>query len=499
MDNNKLKLPEREDFGAFSQTPVVTVTPDLEHDIYISEPLQKDLDLIIEEMKGREELGYLAGHGCIFSGFQGIGKTTLVKKIAQQMNVQKIFSIGKEMSTRGILTQFSAAKKSAEEGDNVFVFIDEIDEFGTKEYAKFGDGLSKITALMKELDGITTFRGKGIYYVFAATNFIENVDDRLLRSGRLEEIIEVPMPNITAREKILEIHKKNKSVNPHKYIIADDTIEFLAREAHGYTPADLRSLIKHSCILTRNGKEKTVSLQYAKKALAGFKPSVKRGLDYFVNPSFGLGSMSGRELYRELFADLLKERCVNCLLYGPRGTGKSTFPEALAYDYKYSYIYVPGSALQECLVGEGTKKIQRLLNRAKMSAPCVILLDEIKGTVTARGTISHKDDETAYLNAVLSKPIDGVFLFATANNPYEINETTLSRFQHKVYMGLPEQDEREEFLKSSLNGNASGLSKTLAQKTEGYSFRDLQNLKSTLNRIEKAYTLPNNNPITNLV
>lgn len=494
MENEKMKIPKQDtsevERSAAKEGALAIIEPTLEHDIYLSEPLKKMLEPVLMEIKERASLGYLAGKGTILTGFPGTGKTTVVKKIAQDLKVKKIYNIDKEMAPKQISSAFAEARRSSEAGENAIVFIDEIDDFGQKEYAKFGSGLSKIVTLMTELDGVdSNFNPKGYYYVFAATNFPENVDERLLRPGRLEEMIEVPLPDIKARKEIIKIHQKNDgSANPHKFNISDGIVDYLSKKTNGYTPADLRSLTKHCCVNAKKRGKDAISPEDAETALNNFKTSVKRGFDYFEEPTKSMNDVIGRKSYKEFFEDILKEDEGNggkYLLYGPRGTGKTLLPEALAESKEYSFIRVKGSDLQEGIVGEGTKKLKKLFQRAQMAAPCVVLLDEIKGMVTARNTISHKDDETAFLNSLLSRPMPGVYLFVTVNNPLEINETTLSRFGHKVFYELPDEAERKEYFQKGLGGGINGYATELAVRTQGYSFRDLEFVKNSLNRMEK--------------
>ena len=486
MENEKIHLPPRrsnEIMNNFDNASVV-ITPELEHDIYISPALDRKLKAIIAEINGRKNLGYLAGRGAVLSGFQGCGKTTLAKKLAQMLSVEEIYCIDKEMPNGRISATFGEAKEKAEAGKNVFVLIDEIDSFGQKEYARFSGGLSKIVVLMQELDSIGQFCPKGVYYVLATTNYLENIEDRLLRPGRLEEIIEVPLPDLKAREAILKIHQDNSSINPHRYTLDNEVITFMAAKSNGYTPADLRSLVKHACINAEYRGKKKISSEDAENAAQEFVTSVKRGLDWFAEPMFNLEEIVGREAYKNFFDQILKQDEAKCLLYGPKGVGKTMFPEALAKEYEFNFIFARGSELQEGIVGEGTKKLKKLFQRAALAAPCIVCFDEIKGMITARNTLSHKDDETAYLNSLLSRPIQGVYVFATTNNPLELNETTLSRFESKVYLDLPNLDERKLYLEKRLNGQIGEYLNELVLKTEGHSFRDLKNVGRILKRIE---------------
>lgn len=501
-DNQKMKVPKQDccevERAAAKDEGVVMIEPVLEHDVYLPGPLVEMLEPILMEARERESLGYLAGKGTLLTGFPGTGKTTVVKMMARELKVRGIYNIDKEMSPKQISATFKEARRKAASGENVLVFIDELDSFGQKEYARFGSGLSQITALMTELDGIdSAFNPKGCYYVFAATNFLENVDDRLLRPGRLEETIEVPLPDIKARKEIMKIHQRNNSsASPHKFKISDEITDYLGKKTNGYTPADLRSLAKHCCVNAKMRGKDAVSLEDAQTALDNFKTSVKRGFDCFEEPTKSLDDVIGRKSYKEFFEEILREDEESggkYLLYGPRGTGKTLLPEALAESHEYSFIRVKGSDLQEGIVGEGTKKLKKLFQRAQMAAPCVVLLDEIKGVVTARNTISHKDDETAFLNSLLSRPMPGVYLFVTVNNPLEINETTLSRFGHRVFYELPDETERKEYFQKNLDDAINGYATELSARTQNYSFRDLEFVKNTLNRIEKKLGSANKN------
>mgnify|MGYP003885172441 CR=1 FL=1 len=153
----------------------------------------------------RERLDYLAGKGALLYGFPGVGKTSLVKQLAKDMNADMVI-IEKDMSVRQIKNSFGYARKIAEEGKRVFIAIDEIDDFGSKEYSKYQPGgISKIIALMTEIDGLKTeSRVRKNLYIFGITNYLENVDSRLLRPGRLEEVIEIPFPNKEERGRIIE-------------------------------------------------------------------------------------------------------------------------------------------------------------------------------------------------------------------------------------------------------------------------------------------------------
>jgi len=253
MDNKKVNLPEDTGMEIELSGESFWSTPRLDHEFYVSNILESNLRYVDYEVRNGHDLGYLAGKGAIISGFQGVGKTTLVKHLAQNYGVQRIYSITKDMPPNVINKVFEEAKLDSANGGNVFIVIDEIDAFGDKEHARYGGGLDKISALMLNLDGVNSngFKKKGTYYVFGITNFLESVDKRLIRAGgRLEEIVEVGLPDQQTREKIIQIHQTNKNNNPHNFKMGDNVVEYLAKSTKGCTPADIRSLIKHIAIIT---------------------------------------------------------------------------------------------------------------------------------------------------------------------------------------------------------------------------------------------------------
>ena len=88
--------------------------------------------------------------------------------------------------------------------------------------------------------------------------------------------------------------------------------------------------------------------------------------------------------------------------------------------------------------------------RAKSLAPCVVTLDEMDSFIENKGTISYQKEQTGYMQSVLSRPIDGVYVVATTNNPQFLRQTMIDRFMFKLYFGFPDKAEVLDLLKSYL-------------------------------------------------
>ena len=472
MTADKIKLPsldgQKPEICTYSGS--FAFKPYLEHDLHI--PAFVENSVFRKEMDPgiREKIKHLSGKGAMVYGFPGTGKTALVKYLAIKDDALLV-EINKDDSPNVTKAKFAEAKTTAARGKKVYVVLDEVDAFGSKE-SIIGD-VAKIGMLLKEIDGAEQSADVNRnLYCFGLTNFLEGVDQRLMRPGRLEELIEIKLPDFDSRTRIISTLLGNLAFKPK---IAP-YIELIARKTRGYTPADLRGLLKHLSIKVCEDKAK-LNEDAVLETIKKFPTSAKKGFEYFKEPTFSGKDLVGREMYMDFLEKIIKKHdSANFLFYGPNGTGKSLMPEVLADVFDMNYIKAHGSELQEGIVGEGTKKIKRLINLAKVASPCIVLIDESEGIISRRGTISHRDDETAYINSVLSRPISGVYFFMTTNTPHLLNETTLTRFPHREFFELPSAKERQEYLnKFNIQLDNS--------KLDGYSFRDLENLR----RINESY------------
>jgi len=488
MDNPKLKgtssgMPQVREYSGASYAQ----EPHLRHSVSIPEHLLGEIMPELDQ-SNREKLRHLCGRGTIFSGFPGTGKGTLINYIAQKDNAVLVV-VEKGDNPLIMDAKFREAKSLAESGQRVYVIFDEVDEFGSKE--SFGSDVEKISKLLREIDGFNTSpKTNGNLYFFATTNNLPAVDQRLMRPGRLENIVEIPLPNTEQRRDILD-----NLLNGLDYREKlEPFLETIARKSRGYTPADMRGLLK-SISLTLLSKG-SLSQDDVLQKVQEFVPTAKRGFEYFKDPQAAEDDIVGREIHLDFLKRAIQNsNSANFLLYGPNGTGKTLLPEVLANSLDINYLFVQGSELQEGIVGEGTKKIKRLIHLAKMVSPCLILIDESEGIVSRRGTISHRDDETAYLNSVLSRELNGVYVFMTTNTPHLLNETTLTRFPYRLFFELPSEEEREAYL------SRYGISGINPRDLERFSFRDLENIRKisesygqdVLHRFLTQYTPENKN------
>jgi transitional endoplasmic reticulum ATPase len=184
------------------------------------------------------KLGHSMPKGLLMHGPSGTGKTLLAKAVATESEANFISVRGPELlskwvgeSERGIREIFRRARQAAP----CVVFFDEIDSIAPTR-GMGGDSMVTervVSQLLTELDGIQALSG---VVVLAATNRADMIDPALLRPGRFDKIVFVPMPDKAARQKILEIHSKDKPIGP------DVELPRVAELTEGFSGADTSSV-----------------------------------------------------------------------------------------------------------------------------------------------------------------------------------------------------------------------------------------------------------------
>ena len=184
-------------------------------------------------------IGYNMPKGVLLFGPSGTGKTLLAKAVATESEANFISVRGPELlskwvgeSERGVREVFRRARQAAP----CIIFFDEIDALAPTR-GMGGDSMVTervVSQLLTELDGIQALQG---VVVLAATNRIDMVDPALLRPGRFDKIIRIPLPDKDARKQILQIHMKGKPIS--KEVEVGQLVEM----TEGFSGADLAALV----------------------------------------------------------------------------------------------------------------------------------------------------------------------------------------------------------------------------------------------------------------
>lgn len=227
-----------------------------------------DLIEIVDFLKDPPRFQRLGGkipRGVLLVGPPGTGKTLLAKAIAGEANVPFFTISGSDfvemfvgVGASRVRDMFEQAKKHSP----CLVFIDEIDAVGRHRGAGLGGGNDEreqtLNQLLVEMDGFDT---TDTVILIAATNRPDVLDPALMRPGRFDRQVVVPNPDITGREKILQVHMNKVPVGP------DVNVSVIARGTPGFSGADLANLVNEAALLAARRNKRVVTMaefEYAK-------------------------------------------------------------------------------------------------------------------------------------------------------------------------------------------------------------------------------------------
>ena len=211
-----------------------------------------------------QKLGGKIPRGILMVAATGTGKTLLAKSIAREAKVPFYTISGSDfvemfvgVGASRVRDMFDQAKKHAP----CIIFIDEIDAVGRHRGAGLGGGHDEreqtLNQLLVELDG---FEGNEGVIVIAATNRPDVLDPALLRPGRFDRQVVVPLPDVRGRSKILKVHMR-------KVPAAENVDEMvIARGTPGFSGADLANLINEAALFAARGNKKVVSMAEFERA-----------------------------------------------------------------------------------------------------------------------------------------------------------------------------------------------------------------------------------------
>jgi transitional endoplasmic reticulum ATPase len=209
----------------------------------VKKELQEAIEWPLRFPEVYKKVGYTMPKGMLLWGLPGTGKTMLAKAVATESEVNFISVRGPEIlskwvgeSEKGIREVFRKGRQAAP----CIIFFDEIDSLAPVRGYGLGESMVTervVSQLLTELDGIQELHD---VIVLGATNRIDMVDPALLRAGRVDKLIFVPLPDKNARKQILEIHFKSKPLAP------EISIERIADATDGFSGADLASVANTS-------------------------------------------------------------------------------------------------------------------------------------------------------------------------------------------------------------------------------------------------------------
>jgi cell division protease FtsH len=311
-------------------------------DVAGCEEAKEEVQEVVEFLRDPSRFQKLGGKmpsGILMTGSPGTGKTLLAKAIAGEAKVPFFSISGSDfvemfvgVGASRVRDMFDQAKKNAP----CIIFIDEIDAVGRQRGAGLGGGHDEreqtLNQLLVEMDGFEG--GEGII-VIAATNRPDVLDPALLRPGRFDRQVTVPLPDIRGREQILKVHMRKVPVDK------DVKPNVIARGTPGFSGADLANLVNEAALFAARADKKLVQMDDFELA----KDKVMMGAERrsMVMPEEERLNTAYHESGHAIVAEVLKENTdpVHKVTIIPRGRALGVtmqLPEEDRYSQNREYL-----------------------------------------------------------------------------------------------------------------------------------------------------------------
>jgi SpoVK/Ycf46/Vps4 family AAA+-type ATPase len=460
--------------------------------------------------------------GFLLFGPPGTGKTFLMKALAKKMDYKILYVQTSELlnslygeTEKSISKLFKDARKNAP----CIILFDEIDSIGKRRSSEDHVTSRVLNTLLQELDGMAS--KKNVIFV-AITNVPHLLDPALIRPGRIDKIIYMPLPDKNGRKEIFKVKLKNLPTS-----VDDEDLEDLANETERFSGADI-------ALVVNEAKEKVVSKITAKftedQAPKGeIEPIVQQDLlDVIrtIRPSTSISDLDGYEKFKYdferkrkkeekkegtiTFADvvgmeeikedlkqslelpikhpeLIKEYKIEVpkgiLLFGPPGTGKTYLAKAAAGEFKIPILQISGADLMKKGYSAASEEMKIVFNRARENPPSIVFIDEIETIAPVRGS-------SDMLIGQLLQEMDGVrsnkniMIIGATNMPQMVDPALLrpGRFDKIIYIEPQDVRARKDLFRMYLSPFDKHIKESemsaFAKASAGFSAADVKSICS---------------------
>jgi len=377
-----------------------------------------------------QKLGGRIPRGVLMVGSPGTGKTLLARAIAGEAKVPFFSISGSDfvemfvgVGAARVRDMFETAKKHAP----CIIFIDEIDAVGRQRGAGLGGGNDEreqtLNQMLVEMDGFET--GQGVI-VIAATNRPDVLDPALLRPGRFDRQVVVPLPDIRGREQILNVHMR-------KVPIAQDVnAGIIARGTPGFSGADLANLVNEAALFAARRAGRLVEMIDFEKA----KDKIVMGAERrtMVMDEEERRNTAYHESGHAILGKLLP-KCdpVHKVTIIPRGRALGvtmSLPEKDKYSYDRDYILQQISMLFGGRIAE-----EVFMNQMTTGASN----DFERATEMARNMVTRYGMSDALGPMVYAENEGEVFLGRSVTSTKNVSESTMQKVDNEIRRIIDEQ------------------------------------------------------------
>lgn len=449
-----------------------------------AETLEGWLRLALDRPELLQTLGAAAHLGVMVTGPAGVGKATVVRSVCGDRPCVALDGpLTGSLSSDQRLEAVQALAAEVRSGGGVLL-INDVDALlpATPEPVA--------TLILAELRDVAAAPGAALV-VTAVT--AESADSRLRAPDLCDRVLDLPLPDATARKGILES------------LLADVPqgeldFESIAARTPGYVAGDLRALCREAGMRAagRAGEDADPRIEQhdLDGALRVIRPMSRSGMEEVSLGSITLDDVGDMVETRqaltesvlwplqhpESFQRLGIEPPRGVLLYGPPGCGKTFLVRALAASGQLTVHIVKGAELMDKWVGSSEKAVRELFQRARDSAPSLIFLDEVDALAPRRGQSSDSGVGDRVVASLLTEldgaePLTNVAVLGATNRPELIDPALLrpGRLERLVFVPPPDADARGDILRTA--GRDVPLAESvdldaLAADLDGYSAAD---------------------------
>ena len=453
--------------------------------------------------------------GILFFGPPGTGKTMMMRALSNEIRAKffyvKSSNIESPFHGEGS-KKISDIFKKVSESSPAVIFFDEIDALaGKRENASDSISNELLATLLQEMDGF--IKTKGVVIV-GSTNVPQLIDPSIMRPGRFDKIIYMPLPDKSGREKIFRMYLKSLPV--------DKNVDYskLASMTERFSGADIKTICEDTARevseeASKESKILAITTEDLANTIKGRKPStsLKQIADYEkfkydyerrVHPedlskeegSIEIDEVIGlddakKALYEAVQVPLQNPNLISkykvkdtrgILMFGPPGCGKTMLMKAvLSQISDVKMITLSGAELSEGGYEQYLSKIKETFDRARENVPSIIFIDEIDAITPSRKNASEFASQviSQFLQEMDGiKSSKGIVVVAATNFPERIDPALLrgGRFEKLIFVSPPGLDSRALLFKKNLEGipiSSNVDYEKLAELTEGYTPADI--------------------------
>jgi cell division protease FtsH len=401
-----------------------------------------------------QRLGGKIPRGVLLVGPPGTGKTLLAKAIAGEAKVPFFSISGSDfvemfvgVGAARVRDMFEQAKKHAP----CIIFIDELDAVGRQRGAGLGGGNDEreqtLNQMLVEMDGFEPNAG---IIVIAATNRPDVLDPALLRPGRFDRQVVVPLPDLKGREQILKVHMRKVPVS------SDVRADILARATPGFSGADLANLVNEAALFAARRNKRQVDMDDFEKAKDKIVMGVER--KSVIMPEEERRNTAYHESGHAVVAKLLdKTDPVHKVTIIPRGRALGVTMQLPLED---RYSMEKEQILQNiCVLMAGRVAEEIFLNHVTTGAGN----DIERATEMARRMVTQWGMSDTLGPMIYGENDEEIFLGRSITSHKNLSEATMQKVDSEIYRIIHEQYQRARQLIEANRGKVEMMAKSLLE------------------------------------